>query len=220
MTKEKPILFSAPMVSAILDGNKTQTRRAVKPQPEIKDIGGIFRSLVFHTGHLYPNAIDEILGLCPYGIQGDRLYVKETFYAFGRWETRFSEKKGRDEWQFIDMTLECDRAYQYAADCPDVPLAIGRGTTPGWHKRPSLFMPRHASRITLEVTGVRMERLNTISEEDALAEGITYNQLPNNGLDPAVARRWYRNLWEKIHGTGSWDKNPLVWVISFEVVSQ
>lgn len=211
--KERPILFSASMVRAILDGRKAQTRRVVKPQPGKVTPAG--RPLFFQHG----GTGRRIIPNCPYGQPGDRLWVKETFWAYGRWETRFSKKKGRDEWHFIDMTRECDRSYQYAADNPDVPAAHDRsGVNPGWWKRSPLFMPRHVSRIMLEITDVRVERLNDISEQDALEEGITYNDIPNNGLDPMRARTWFRGLWESINGGGSWDKNPWVWVIELKRV--
>jgi hypothetical protein len=220
---DSPILFSTPMVRAIqrdIDP-KTQTRRPVKPQPfsqpEINDETGLFD--VYAGG----DVSDSIRS--PYGVAGDRLWVKETFVAFGRWETRFNTKKGRDEWHFIDMTLECDRAYQYGADDPDVPLADGRGALPGWHRRPSIFMPRTASRITLEITDVRVERLQSISEADAIAEGIYLFPGDGGGFKAArgqqeydTAVEAYRHLWDGLNverGFG-WDANPWVWVVAFD----
>lgn len=152
--------MSAPMVRAMLDGSKTQTRRAMRPQPFA---GGYYQGDICFDGFRVsrdssdvPRAkfSTEAVGggaymneefRCPYGQPGDRLWVRETYFAFGRWETRYSEKKGRDEWHFIDMTIECDRAYQYASDNPDVPLAKDRGILPGWWKRPAIFMPRVAT---------------------------------------------------------------------------
>jgi hypothetical protein len=189
---ERGILFSAPMVRALQGGSKTQTRRAVKS-----------------TGADFAHGD---AGRSPYGHVGDRLWVRETFFAFGRWATRFNERKGRDEWAFVDMTAECNEAYRYAADEPDLPLAQGRSRTPAWHARPALFMPRAASRILLDVTGVRVERLQDISEADAMAEGVG-QQAPD---DATAARDWYAGLWERINGAGSWDANPWVWVVTFE----
>lgn len=182
------ILFSAPMVRALLAGTKTQTRRAVKVQEDI--VHADSRS--------------------PYGQPGDRLWVRESFFAYGRWGRHFNEKKQCDEWRFADMTRECDHSYQYAADNPDVQVEKGRSATPGWHTRPALFMPRAASRILLEVVSVRVERLQAISEHDAIAEGIE-----RGGDNPVDS---YRSLWERINGSGSWDVNPWVWRVEFRMV--
>lgn len=215
--KERPILFSAPMVRALIDGSKTQTRRLVK---------GFALKLLAPDGFTPEYVALPENGNSPYGYAGDRLWVRETFFAYGRWETRYSEKKRRDEWHFVDMTLECDRVYQYAADNPDVPLAKGRGAMPGWWKRPAIFMPRAASRILPEMVSVRVERLNDISEGDAKAEGITPHEVRQFALFGATAEeraamyrraavRPYCELWESINGADSWDANPFVWVIAF-----
>ena len=182
---ERGILFSAPMVRVLLAGTKTQTRRAVK----------VHESIAYTDWR------------SPYGRPGDRLWVRETFFAYGRWEKRYNEVKERDEWRFVDMTRECGLSYQYAADNPDVPVEKRRSITPGWHTRPALFMPRAASRILLEVVSVRVERLQVISEHDAIAEGIECGV--GNPIDS------YRSLWEQINGTGSWSANPWIWVVEF-----
>ena len=221
--RERPILFSSPMVNAILAGNKTQTRRIVKPQPRI--LAG--ELLCWKDDALTTEQMGE---RCPYGQPGDRLFIRETFFAYGRWITQFSTKKGRDEWHFIDMTQECDRAYQYASDNPDIPLATGRGPLPGWYRRPAIFMPRIACRIILEIVSVRVERLQEISEADAMAEG-TPCYVCGSALDGRsesdchcfhrrASASDYRNLWESINGAGSWDANPFVWVMSFKRVAQ
>ncbi|NWF45424.1 hypothetical protein F3K02_09210 [Hydrogenophaga sp. D2P1] len=211
--KERPILFSKPMVLALLSGTKTQTRRVVKPS----DLAWMDE----HQGLREPdNAIR-----CPYGQPGDHLWVRETFFAWGRWETRFSAKKGRDEWHFIDMTLECGQSYLYAADgVSDTKAFIKRrgGVEPMYWKRPAIFMPRAACRITLELTGVRVDRLQDISEADAKAEGI--HQQPTTGWFsvPGIsgagttARAAYALLWNSINGAGSWDSNPWVWCVEFK----
>jgi hypothetical protein len=252
--KERPILFSGAMVRALLDGRKTQTRRILKPQPDMSVLKAEFqdpdlwefrkRFMMYEddwSGHEHAMYRKTERGdpdlpvyqhRSPFGEPGDRLWVRETFFAYGRWETRHSAKKGRDEWHFIDMTLECDRAYQYAADAPDVPLADNLGgVLPAWWKRPAIHMPRVASRITPEVTGVRVERLQGISYDDALAEGVsdfagTFADDDTNAIGETpeqTARRleWpqrqYRELWDSLNAARGygWDANPFVWVVSF-----
>lgn len=197
------------MVRARLDGSKTQTRRIVKGY-----------SLDWLEAH---NFTPEFVALpdnklCPYGFAGDQLWVRETFFAWGRWETRFSAKKGRDEWQFVDMTLEAGKTYSYSAtDSNPLPMRGKRdtGIMPGWWKRPAIFMPRAASRITLEIAGVRVERLQDISEDDLAAEGI--QELIDAGVDhDGTPRDTYRVLWEALNGLGSWGTNPFVWVVEFK----
>jgi hypothetical protein len=236
MSKERPILFSAPMVRALLDTSKSQTRRIVKlPQEnplgewEPTTIGGedggrtATGATIPAQGAIWHTRTGECLA-SPYGQPSDRLRVRETFIAYGRWETRCNAKKARDEWHFVDMTVDCDRRYQYAADNPDVPLAKGRGgALPGWYTRPAIFMPGAVSRILLEIVSVRVERLNDCSDADAVAEGI--------GLTPAAIGMkltfppgesmpvaMYRALWESINGVGSWAANPWVWAITFRRV--
>lgn len=227
--RERPILFSAPMVRAVLDGSKTQTRRVVKPSP-CWNVESIYRPFASEPNNWQgfagggPGAI-VWYGSCPYGQTGDRLWVRETYFAFGRWETRYSAKKGRDEWHFVDMTLECGKSYLYDADHPrPQPLAGKRdgGVTPKWWKRPAIFMPRAACRIELEETGVRVERLQDISEADARAEGARECD-PVSGREVLLAGAsqrgsfalHYRDIWEQINGAGSWNANPWVWVVEF-----
>jgi hypothetical protein len=176
------------MVRALLAGAKTQTRRALQGAPD--------------------TARNR------FGQPGGRLWVRETFFAFGRWETRFNAGKGRDEWYFVDMTRQRGLAWRYDADGgpgADPHARREAGAAPAWHKRPALFMPRAASRIVLEIAGVRIERLQEISAEDALAEG----SVPGTVDDPVLA---YRAVWERINGEGSWEANPLVWVVEFKPV--
>jgi hypothetical protein len=205
--KERPILFKGQMVRDILAGVKTQTRRIIKPQPRI----------YFHS--IKCGAVDDfdgniMFGFCseddkwvfPYGVPGDRLWVRETFC-----DTHL--ESSRKPWTYLSDESPEDR-YMY-------PLK--------W--KPSIFMPRAASRITLEITGVRVERLNQISEEDAVAEGcIPFMEHSEDCSDEhcalaggvhdcdgsmVSAKMLYRQLWIDINGPGSWDKNPWVWVIEF-----
>jgi hypothetical protein len=221
-TKERPILFSGPMVRAILQGRKTQTRRIVKGDPAtvISNIRTRDEKVIIP---------EWWFSYCPYGQPGDRLWVRETFYQFGHWESvpGVKTKTGRMKWRFVahnDFVLY---------DAPDE-FRKGRHhkdpATPAWHKRLGRFMPRWASRITLEITGVRAERLNDISNEDCVAEGITaigkgvrmpdgrYAQAGRYETKASTVRQLYSELWESINGPGSWGVNPWVWVVEFKRV--
>ena len=227
---EAGILFTAAMVHALPPGPKTKTRRAIHLQPNAVHEGepywfvGGYRVWAYRPVPAVPLRAGGNPMPCPYGQPLDRLWVRETFFAWGRWETRFNAKKGRDEWHFVDMTLDCGHAYLYTADHPrPQPLAGKRdgGLTPKWWKRPAIFMPRDASRITLEITEVRVERLQDISEADALAEGIVRQPDGGYGLADTThyhhtdPRQSYFSLWEAINGDGSVDANPWVWAVSF-----
>lgn len=243
--KERPILFSGAMVRALLDGSKTQTRRMLKPQPDFSIIKAEYqdpslwefrkRFMMYaddwsgheHAMYRKTERGDPDLPVyqhrSPFGEPGDRLWVRETFFAYGGWETRFNAKKGRDEWHFVDMTRECDRVYQYAADHPDLPIATSRhdGVTPAWWKRPAIHMPRHVSRTDLNMTGVRIERLNDCSQEDAEAEGIRFLRDVPDADETLTPRQLFMCLWDSINedrGLG-WDINPWVWVVEFKRVT-
>ncbi|BDD93501.1 hypothetical protein PanNE5_29410 [Pandoraea sp. NE5] len=195
--RERPILFSAPMVRAILDGSKTQTRRVMTDR---------------HRWHF--ESIGD-LALCPFGMPSDRLWVRETWGV-------------ADEW-LHECVTEPPRTIAYRANLAahnfDPAYAVNTSDW-GWERmrwRPSIHMPRWASRITLEVTGVRVERLQDISDKDCIAEGIGLNGaaegvLLSGDLPESLPRAMYRDLWESIYGTGSWSENPWVWVGGFERV--
>lgn len=198
--KESPIIFSTAMVQAILDGKKTQTRRIIKPQPHddpsssmpwVDD--GPTPSGAGRCGHSLTTSE------CPYGQPGDRLWVRETW----------AENPGKMYHDDPEVVYKTDFDGFYS-------------TLEPWGKwKPSIHMPRWASRITLAITKIRVERLNDISEADTLAEGIA----PDND-NFAAGGTWrngrsvYQELWESIYGNGSWAENPWVWVIEFEVVKK
>lgn len=214
--KERPILLSAPMVRAALRSvnPKAQTRRIIKPQP----MDGQFPRLVNDEWGLYldrPNAgAYQHIGKCPYGKPGDRLWVRETFYAYGYWTKHYSGEKGKDVWHFNDKTLPGNYRFQRPADT----LRRSVGSI-GWFKRPAIFMPRIASRITLEITDVRVQRLQEISEEDAKAEGAD-PVTEEVSSDPAIRyRAAFHSLWTSINGLTSWGENPWVWALSFQMVA-
>ena len=168
------------MVRALLDGSKTQTRRVVKPQPDHN--GGVNACL----------SVDDqaFIDTCPYGVVGDRLWVRETWAEVG------TNDPG--------LTV-------YRADYPECVPSHYENVPPAsevtW--KPSIHMHRHRSRITLEITGIRVERLNEISEADVVAEGIASAPAGEYGMAA------YRSLWNTINGPGSWEANPWVWVIAF-----
>lgn len=198
--KERPILFSGAMVRAILDGTKTQTRRVISNVATIGRVTEFGRSdttgydWTMRDSRLRWNDLrhKQLIDRCPYGQPGDRLWVRETFQRFTD-DGEILYKAGPAGFEAMNE-LKRD-------ECPEA----------RW--RPAIHMPRWASRITLEVTGVRVERLQEISGADAVAEGVR-SRLPDNGI--AVAE--YRDLWEGINGAESWSANPWVWVIEFEVV--
>ncbi|SEI41792.1 hypothetical protein [Paraburkholderia diazotrophica] len=229
--KERPILFSGPMVRALLDGSKTQTRRIVKNQPPA-DVSPIrvahyHPTVITRTGDEEPGA--EIFGAysddgewgskCPYGEPGDRLWVRET------WQGPMWEEGTWDP----DTDYHKPEFCEYRADGGPIPEYVDfeDNLHQGW--KPSIHMPRWASRITLEITGVRVERLQSISEADAAAEGV--ESLRNEGeywkdylrsterCDELIcinARDSFRTLWDRINGDGAWAANPWVWVVEFK----
>lgn len=194
MMNEKPILFNAEMVRAILNGRKTQTRRVVKPQPLA--IGDQFG---YSQG-----ARDD---LCPYGQVGDLLWVRET-------------------WCTVDYS-EHELCVDYLASNKTLWINPGRVQFEKYtyenfdsKTRPSIFMPRWASRITLRVTDVRIERVQDIAEDDAREEGVTPPKT-SPGLDFMKHELGFRSLWDSINakrGYG-WNVNPWVWVVEFELES-
>jgi hypothetical protein len=194
---ERGILFSAPMVRAILAGTKTQTRRAVK---------NINPTLL--AANPEPHHVANALR-CPYGVPGERLWVREA-WAPGDLMVFNAEKDDPET-----ILYRADKAALHwdgkAMRTPMDTYAFNWGSV-RW--KPSIHMPRWASRITLEVTGVRVERLKDISRGDAMDEGCPFQNMAK-GDDP---RQWYAALWDQINGPGSWDANPWVWCVSFRAI--
>lgn len=200
--KEKPILFSAPMVRAILEGRKTQTRRVVKPMKIHADYGAP-RLQDAWLDHSYDPPCVKV----PYGTTvGEVVHRHYAPWAAG------------DRLWVREMWAPC-----IGGACGPENPTLYRATEPDAEKlcwKPSIFMPRWASRITLEVTGVRVERLQKISPADCESEGI--DRLATHTMDGAgrLARvKAYRAIWEGINGPDSWEQNPWVWVIEFRRVT-
>lgn len=202
---EKPILFNAEMVSAILSGRKTMTRRIIKPfpdSPQVLETRTAENGCVFA---IHANRSNTQEGRfrwdCPLGKPGDQLWVRETWNKHGGLITYRADHDWIEE-------------MRKATVCPAK-----------WV--PSIHMPRWASRINLLITGVRVERLNDISEQDALAEGIDADYLAesqdhydciadHNMTGRPTARGYFSSLWQSIYGEENWEANPWVWVIEFE----
>lgn len=223
--KEKPILFSTPMVRAILSGQKTMTRRVVTPQPDDhrwrKLPGYAFSVRTYETSeglsarfqhHLDGVGEQPLWVKSPYGNVGDCLWVRESWRAYSSLD------------HLPPKFISQGAAIEYLAGGTNVigqPLLYGMGKS-----RPSIFMPRWASRITLEITGVKVERLNQISNEDILREGIRSESCNicvhagGSGCDSCFSiLKPFRELWDSINGKTPgkfWDDNPYVWAVSFK----
>ena len=208
--KERPILFSGPMVRAILDGRKTMTRRVLKRQPhegvdavEWQDHIIVGMNVPDQSGFamMRGGVIESEAIRCPYGAPGDRLWVREA------------------HWHREVFHADCLNDYEYCATCerPDGSLDPNdyHNMNGYWRKCPSIHMPRWASRINLEITGVRVERLQDITDADALAEGACH---PDPRAKDGCYRSAFEGLWESINGAASWDANPFVWVVEFRRV--
>ena len=246
--KERPILFSAPMVRALLAGRKTQTRRVVKPQPYLYHDAGRFKQWMwdagkeglkpFSTGGIDDDCWDFWKVFCPHGTIGDRLWVRETFFD--------NNSQGySDGLNTVPAERDMEQVFYRATDPnPDFEGETIEHDGGGW--RPSIHMPRWASRLTLEITGVRVERVQDIREADARAEGMQPNwvgdlaqfdpdehgYLPfdadDEGNVPAcdvyetfTARDCFARLWDSINGKRpgcSWEANPWMWVLEFRRV--
>lgn len=195
--RERPILFSGEMVRAIIGGRKSQTRRVIKPQPKLNgEMHGqpmwYWQSSRLNAGYCHTNAdamCRLMVNCCPYGVVGDHLWVRETCWIYG----------GKDR----------DEVAGYVADC-------GEKFSGYAQKVPSIHMPRWASRITLEIEDVRVQRVQKISEDDAKAEGA---QEYGRGYPEMVTHRWgFEELWNQINAKRgySWESNPWVWVVTFK----
>ena len=235
--QEKPILFNQSMVKAIMNGNKTQTRRVMKPQP----FGTICKSPASPHGILFSSDVygDQEVQ-CPYGVKGNRLWVKEAFYAYGFWYKNGKTKTGKVKWNFKDCTERYkDNQYMYMDNPPDFVYTERIEKKIGWYKRNSLFMPRVASRLLLEIDSLAIQHVQQISEIDSNLEGISEFIVGGKSIGFGV-EDWlnddsfqmrssavdaFHALWDSINGNPlpgqpnySWSENPYVWVIEFKLL--
>lgn len=203
---DRPILFSGPMVRAILSGAKTETRRVVKPAPsqrkwlDLRGAAAAEPAGAHGVQFRLPGGSPLTCVPCPYGVPGDRLWVKETWMASAANDSGDEALIGyraddTDEWRDITgPAMNHDDKLEWCSRW------VGRGNG-AW--QPSIYMPRWASRLTLAVEAVRVERLHEIDDAGARAEGV-------------ADREAYRVLWCDINGAESWDVNPWVWVVEFK----
>ncbi|WP_132492040.1 hypothetical protein [Pseudomonas aeruginosa] len=227
--RERPILFNDQMVRAILEGRKTVTRRVMKPQPTPCKDGGhhwpcnVHQSML-HVERELQNGEGCWCGLveaaCPFGKLGDRLWVRETHAQV--FEVDIPDGRpagpigtagspGRPDWK-------CRYVYRSDGEMPNVQWHhVGDSQPVRW--TPSIHMPRRASRILLEITAVRVERLQDISDDQAIAEGIDTHPTGFYGNGCITAGGAFLELWESINGDGKWAANPWVWVIEFKRVT-
>lgn len=221
---DKPILFNGPMVNAILEGRKTQTRRVLKPQPTFIESSGRWKwklppraaKLMASSEYVY-SASREFWEYAPENAMpykvGDRLWVKEAHWAWGHWEkTQGLTKMGREKWRFVrdfDEDVLFDEPKKVAPDRSHL----------GWHKRNSLFMHKTDSRLTLVVDDVIVQRVTEISEADARAEGISkYDWEYEDGECCDTDKEAFSQLWNSINDAPrlEWNANPWVVAVTFE----
>lgn len=204
------------MVQAILEGRKTQTRRVVNPQPTYSENCGFnWKGYVYGIGSDYAETVSNFTNSnCPFGKVGERLWVRETWHV----------EPGVTGWS-MDDNEPCIGWIEYKAGGSKEVVApnfdaVQRCFPKGevdwdflpYDWRPSIFMPRWACRLILEITKIRVERLNDISEADCVKEGI------GSALLRDCKRPKFMQLWESINGAGSWNENPWVWVVEFKVL--
>ncbi|AXZ19983.1 hypothetical protein AM476_18425 [Klebsiella pneumoniae] len=211
--KERGMIFNGEMVRAILDGRKTQTRRIIKDCTVGRDQISKFIQIEKKFIGCYPEDVPELIReCCPYGVPGDRIWVREAFRVHSR------------ATDVATLVYKASERNSWTEQTHRVPVAVcNKPATPEkW--TPSLHMPRWASRILLEITDVRVERLNSISQEDAQAEGLeltgwrpTYPD-PDSGGEVMTPYDNFAELWSSIYGDESWQANPWVWVIEFKRV--
>jgi len=237
MKKERPILFSTPMVQALLEGRKTQTRRIIKPQPSPRatefyhSVKGGWPKTPWHARLELPSdpGYYEVTDLykCPYGTVGDILWVRETFIQGQKMD-------GEEMFVYDDNGHPIDKTW-YRAD-GDLDKWFNGDAMVEVPWKPSIHMPKSAARLWLELTDIRVERVQDISEEDAIAEGVEsrleerliskpvhykvyYNGPGDDSTYSSSASVSFETLWQKINGPESLQANPWIWALTLKVLS-
>jgi hypothetical protein len=245
--KLKPLLMSVSMATQSRNNNKTVTRRIIKFNKKIINpiIGftamtpkGYFSVRGEHASGEYGESFFKM----PFNV-GDVLWVREEHYARGLWKKNGISKTGKQKYRF---EIRRNEDFRYPDKLPPFGISTGRKNKIGWYKRPSLFMPKAACRLFLEITKVSIERLHDISEKDIVKEGVKYNthngypvfaieenaayqfmppgfKLNGSGIpitEKDLLFAHFAELWCKINGRKSWDENPWVWVVEFKKVTK
>ena len=234
--KQRPILFSTPMVQAILGGRKTLTRRIIKDSLDDRGLRYCNPKTGWEDWHGTPVK-------CPYGTVGDELWIRETWriVAWSWSEGYFTIQYKDGTKRRIEDNIDDLHAEKWINQCTDDAIAAGRTFNDAtkmiidcepddFRWRPSIFMPKEACRLFLRITDIRVERLQDISEKDAVSEGVYqfpsgiykfYMKEKLNNIRPgcANARASFYSLWQSINGPKSWNANPFVWVVSFTKIN-
>ena len=201
--KERGMIFNGEMVRALLDGRKTQTRRIIKDCTVGRDQISKFIQIEKKFIGCYPEDVPELIReCCPYGIPGDRIWVREAFRVHSR------------ATDVATLVYKASERNSWTEQTHRVPVAVCNTPATPEKWTPSLHMPRWASRILLEITNVRVERLKSISDGDAIREGCSTADMMSGDCVADVFAR----LWASIYGSDSWNANPWVWVIEFKRV--
>jgi hypothetical protein len=216
--RERGIIFNAEMVRAVLEGRKTQTRRIMKDQPEVipqeSEFGDPGFWIPWNEGKTMVRNKDMRIA-CPFGLKADRLWVRETFRVHSR------------ATDVATLVYRASERQSWTQQTHRVPVEHCNKPVSPENWTPSIHMPRWASRITLEITGVRVERLQDINVEDVVAEGVKtlggemwgpkwWIDAPKATINDALLK--FSIMWSKIYGEESWQANPWVWVIEFKRV--
>jgi len=230
-TKQSPMLFSDYMAKAAYDGLKTETRRIVKYNKfganSVRMWQALDNTKTIGAGIDYIDGTSKFIPY-KYGKQGDVIWIKESYFAYGYWTRNGLTKTGKVKVKFVDCTECSSYKYRYSNNPPAEVLKRKNGFgIIGYYKRNSLFMPKQASRTFLQIIDVSLEKLDEITAEAAINEGIIFypntesyhDYLETNADSLKNPKLSFMTLWESINGLGSWNENPLVFVTKFKKIT-